>query len=340
MKPGIILILSLAAALLAGCHKSGPETGRRDALPGVTVSTLAVAEKKYLATEEVTGTVRSKTRASIEAKVSGRIEQMLVVAGQKVKAGDLLARLDAREIQARLDQAKAVLEQTREDRKRFEKLLRQTSVTQQEYDAVLARDRVAEASVREAETLLGYTVIAAPFSGVITRKLAEIGDLATPGKALLELEDPEALRLESDFPESLITRIHPGDALEIRLANVTNGLSGTVGEIAPAADPYSRTFGVKMDLPPGEGIRLGQFGRAAVPLGELATLRVPAGALVVRGQMEMVFVVANGKARMRLVKTGKRFGPEIEILAGLRVGDAVVIAGAATLLDGQPVEVK
>lgn len=332
--------LCAAALLVAGCHKEGAGPGQTERMPAAKVATAAVAEKTYPATEEVTGTVRSKTRASIEAKVSGRIEKMLVVLGQRVKAGELLVQLDAREIQARLDQAKAVLEQTREDRKRFEKLLKSTSVTQQEFDAVVARDRVAEAAVREAETLFGYTTVIAPFAGVITRKLADIGDVAAPGRALLELEDPDVLRLESDFPEALMAQVHAGDNLEIRLANATNTLAGTISEISPAADPNSRTFGVKMDLPAGTSARLGQFGRVAVPTGQITTVRVPAGAVVVRGQMEIIFASAGGKAQLRLVKTGKRFGNEVEILAGLRAGETIVTDGAAALVDGQPLEAK
>jgi hypothetical protein len=106
------------------------------------------------------------------------------------------------------------------------------------------------------------------------------------------------------------------------------------------ADPGSRTFRVKLDLPPTPGLRSGAFGRVAVPVGETSTLRVPAPALVVRGQMEMVFVVAGPTAQLRLVKTGKRLGGEVELVSGVRAGEQVVIEGAAQLTDGQPVTVK
>jgi RND family efflux transporter MFP subunit len=262
------------------------------------------------------------------------------VVGQRVKADELLIQLDAREIQARLDQAKAVLEQTGQDRKRFETLLQQKAVTQQEFDAVQTRARVAEATVSEAETMLGYAKITAPFTGVVTHKWADMGDIAVPGRPLLELEDPASLRLESDFPEALIERIHPGDKLAVRISALTQDGEGVVGEIAPAADPNSRTFRVKLDLAPATSARLGQFGRVAVPIGAITTLRVPVSALVVRGQMEIMFTVTNRQAQMRLVKTGKRFDQEIEILAGLQAGDSLVSEGAATLTEGQPVEVK
>ena len=328
------------ALVLAGCGRPADERHAVENLPAARVRVAPAIAKTYIATESVTGTVRSKTRATIEAKVSGRIDKLLVGVGQLIKEGDLLIALDGREIQARLDQAKAVLEQTAQDRKRGEALLEQKAITHQEFDAIQTRARVAEASASEARTMLGYTQITSPFTGVVTRKLADMGDIAAPGRALLELEDPGALRLESDFPETLIARIHLGDKLAIRITSLTNDWVGVVGEISPAADPGSRTFQVKMDLPPANPARLGQFGRVAVPIDEITTLRVPESALVVRGQMEIVFVVAGQKAQLRLVKTGKRFGPEIEILAGLRAGDPVAMEGAATLTDGQPVEVQ
>jgi RND family efflux transporter MFP subunit len=331
---------ALSAALwLTGCHKPSEPLPAAQ-LPTVTVRAQPVQTKIYSATEEVVGTVRAKLRATLEAKVSGRIEKMPVSAGQLVKKGDLLAQLEVREVQAKLDQAKAVREQSARDRQRLEALLQQKAVTQQEYDAVLARFRVSEAAVSEAQTMLDYATITAPFDGVITRKLAEVGDLASPGRALLELEDPNALRLEADVPEALLERVQAGGKLPVRIGALTNAVPGTVSEIAPIADPNSRTFRVKLDMPPNAGLRSGQFGRLVVPVGESSNLRVPASALVRRGQMEMVFVAAKNQAQLRLVKTGRRLGDEIEILSGLEAGELIVTEGAAALVDGQPVEVK
>lgn len=328
------------ALVLAGCGRHGDAPDAVKNLPAARVRVTPAVAKAYTATESVTGTVRSKTRATIEAKISGRIDKRLVNVGQLVKEGDLLLALDGREIQARLDQAKAVLAQTIQDLKRAEALLEQKAITQQEFETIQTRARVAEASVTEAATMLGYTQITSPFTGVVTRRLADMGDIAAPGRTLLELEDPGALRLESDFPETLMARIHLGDKLAVRITSLTNDWEGVVAEISPAADPASRTFQVKMDLPPATQARLGQFGRVAVPIGEITTLRVPESALVVRGQMEIVFVAADKKAQLRLVKTGKRLETDIEVLAGLRAGDPIVIEGAATLTDGQPVEVQ
>jgi RND family efflux transporter MFP subunit len=323
----------------AGCHRQ-PGTRPAPVLPPAVVSLEPVVAGTHTASEEIVGTVRPRLRASLEARISGRIEALPVVPGQAVKTGTLLAQVDARETQARLDQALAVREQAERDLKRFSALLAERAITQQEYDTVEARQRIAQAAVREAEATVAYTRITAPFDGVITRKLADLGDLAGPGKAILELEDPTALRLETDVPETLVDRIKPGSTLPVRLAAATNDVAGTVSEIAPAADPGSRTFRVKLDLPQTPGLRAGQFGRVAVPLGEAMILRLPSGALVTRGQMQMVFVVTNGVAQMRLVKVGRTSPGEVELLSGVEAGETVAVEGAQRLLDGQPVQAR
>ncbi len=329
-----------AALLLTGCHRAPEPVASAPALPTLPVRLATVELQRQVVTEEVMGTVRPRLRASIEAKVSGRIERMAAEAGQRVKKDELVAQLDVREIKARLDQALALRQQAERDLERFANLRQQQAVTQQEYDAVEARHRVAQASVIEAETMLGYARITAPFDGVITRKLAEVGDLAGPGRPLAELEDPTDLRLEADVPEALIARIRLGDRLPIRVAALTNEFEGVVSEIAPAADPNSRTLRVKLDLPATPGLMAGQFGRVAVPVADSQALRVPAPAVVVRGQMELVFVVTNQTAQLRLVKTGRQYGNELELLAGVEAGERVVAEGAPALLDGQPVTVR
>jgi RND family efflux transporter MFP subunit len=329
-------VAGLLLALAACSRPAAPVPA--EALPTTTVRARPVEADTRAGREEVVGTVRARLRAVIEAKVSGRIEQMRVVAGQSVRAGDPLAELDAREVRARLDQATATRDQADSDLGRFRTLLAQDAVTRAEFDAVQARQRIAHAAVQEAETLLGHTRITAPFGGVITRKLADQGDLASPGRPLLEIEDPRQLRLEINVPEALIARLQLGTRVPVRLAAVDGDLEATVAELAPSADPNSRTFLAQLDLPVADGIRAGQFGRALLPLGERTVLRVPAAAVVTRGQLELVFVVRANRAELRLVKTGRSAGDHVEIVSGLDPNEVVVVAGAAGLQDGQPVQ--
>ena len=333
------LAILLTASLFAGCREK-IESPVSENLPPAAVRVQTVENKPRVATEDVVGTVRAKLHSVIEAKISGRIEKMLVVPGQNVKTGELLVQLDAREVQAQLDQALAVRQQAESDLKRATDLIQQKILSQSEYDNAQSKFRVADAAATEAEALLGYTKVIAPFDGVITRKYADVGDLASPGKPLLEMEDARDLRLEADVPEAVIGHLALGDKLGVRVSGVTNELDGVISEIAPSADPNSRTFLVKLDLPPTPGLRAGQFGRAAMPVGETSALRAPASAVVQRGQMELVFVVVNDHAQLRIVKTGKHIGDEVELVSGVDAGEQVVVDGAGNLVDGQPLTIK
>jgi len=335
-----LLLSALVAAIpcFSGCHKA--EVQNQTKLPSVPVLVHAVERKSRAATEDAVGTVRPKLSAAIEAKVIGRIDQMLVVPGQSVKAGEQLVQLNAHEIQSRFDQAAAAREQAENDLKRATALQEQKILSSAEFDNAQSRFRMAAAAEAEAKTMLGYTDIVAPFDGVITRKLADVGDLAAPGKPLLQMENPDTLRFEADVPEALIGNVKLCDKLAVHIAAVAGEIAGAVAEMSPTADPNSRTYLVKLDLPGVAGLRTGQFGRVSVPVGEASAICIPAAAVILRGQMELVFVVANGHAQLRLVKTGSRIGDEIELVSGLDSGEQVVTEGGLALTDGQSVTIK
>jgi RND family efflux transporter MFP subunit len=337
----VLSVLLAAAVLLAGCgRKPGASEDRSASLPAARVRVQTVESQSRLVTEEVVGTVRARLQATIEPKLSGRLDELPVVLGQRVKAGELVARLDAGEIRARLDQARASLDEAQRDWKRVSALFEQQAATRAEFDAAQARYRVAKGAAAEAKAMLGYAEIRAPFDGVVTRKWANAGDFAMPGKPLMAIEDPAAMQLEADVPEAIAAQVQQNARMAVRADGVSGELAGTVAEIAPAADPATRTVRVKVDLSAQPSLGSGAFVRLLVPVGRTDSPRVPASAVVQRGQLEIVFVVANQRAQLHLVTTGQRVGDEIEILSGIHAGDAVVTDGAAQLTDGQPVEAK
>jgi RND family efflux transporter MFP subunit len=336
-----LLALTGGMVLLVSCGKRHPgHAAAQPELPLVQARTQTVVAKPLVSIEEVVGTVRARLRATIEAKTSGRITDLPVVLGQKVKAGELIARLDAPEIKARLDQAEASLEQAGRDSKRMSALFSQQAVALADSEAADSRYQVAKGVVAEARAIMEFAEILAPFDGVVTRKWVDVGDQAAPGKALVDIEDPSKLRLEADVPEAIASRIKQDARMTIRVGQSTVDLSGTIAEIAPIADPTSRTFRAKLDLPASPGLMLGQFARLLVPVGEYTSMCVPASAVVQRGQMELLFVVENRHAWLHLVKTGRRMNEETEILSGLDSGDSVVIDNPQLLADGQPLQEK
>jgi RND family efflux transporter MFP subunit len=331
--------MGLLALVVAGCGKHEEDEDSAAQAPAVPVVVAEVAVLPLWDEEEVVGNVEAAQRAVLSAKVTGVIDSLKVAPGARVVRGEILATIDAREIRARLDSAVAAQDQAKKDFARIERLLQSGSSTRQEFEAAMTRLRTADAGLVEARTMLQYTEIAAPFDGVVTRKLVEVGDLATPGKALLEMENSSLLRFECQIPEALVDRVQIGEELAVAIDAAGAALTGKVSEIAPSASAGSRTFLVKLDLPPAEKLRAGQFGRVSVPVRERPAVLVADGAVVRRGQIESVFVIEEGVARLRLVKTGRRHNGQVEIISGLSGGEKVASKDAHLLNDGAAVEV-
>ncbi len=327
----LLMVLFLAAA----CRQ--PEGGKGAAVEETTarVKSVELAPRPLADSHEIPGTFETKRRSALEAKVSGRIESLPVQLGQAVKAGELLGTLDARDFQARLDQARAARDQAQNDLRRVTGLSAQRAATPAELEAAQTRERGAAAAAREAETMLDYAELRAPFAGVVARKTAEVGDLAGPGRPVLELEDPATLRFVALVPNALLGRLRPGLPVTVRLADGARSLSGSVGPVAPSADPLARTARVEVEVA-GPDLRAGVFGRLLIPGEERPALILPAGALVHRGQMDIAFVAKDGRAELRLVKLGRAAEGGFEVLSGLEARDRVITEGAENLRDGQP----
>lgn len=304
-----------------------------------------VEEQTLPVQEEVVATVRARLEAEIAAQVTGPIVLLTVELGEQVKAGQELIRISETEYQARLRQAQAQLKLAESDRTRQRSLFEKNASDASSLDAAEARYSIALGQVEEASTILSYTTIRAPFDGVITDRLADPGDLATPGRPLLRMEDPRELRAEAHVPEAVAHFLEAGDVIDVRVDSPGLTMKGTVKEISPSADPVSRSFLTKVDLPGHPRLRSGQFARVSVPTGETKRILTPPTAVNFFGQLERVYLLENGLAQLRLVRAGALLetplGMRREILAGLAAGGEVLLLaeGQRPPLDGQAVEV-
>lgn len=336
-------LLLCGVALLPACNGQEEHGGGESAvLPVVSVTVEEVREEVARSRVEVVGTIKAVERASIAARISGQIIELPVVLGSKVQQGDLLVKISAGEISAKVLQAKAQLSQARRNLEREKKLQKQGASTEETVKSLVDITRIAEAAFAEAQTMLDYTIIRAPFSGTVTQKIANIGDLASPGMVLLKIENGEDLQVVAQVPEGLLLSVERGDSLSVAIPAAKLILIGEVAEVAPAADPMSRTAPVKINIASGPDLRVGQFARITLEGSDESTLMLDSSAVLQRGQMEQVFVVEEGSnlATLRLVKTGAIYDDEIEILSGLDPGELVVIGNNTLLQDGQPVEIK
>ncbi len=338
--PRALAVACLGSLLAAGCRREPVAAFPAAEPPVASVRVEPVAPRGPVPSETVMGTVHARHRASVESRVVARIESLAVTTGTRVSAGDVVALLDARDLRARREKASAQRDRAVADLVRLERLSGEGAAPPSELDAARERRAVADAAVAEAETALGHARVVAPFAGVVTRKWLDAGDQAAPGRAIVDIEQLTELRLEINVPESLVARLAVGTRVAVRLGTTEDSFDAVVGEVDPVADPATRTHLVKLDLPSSPSIRPGAFGVASIPLGESKSPHVPASALVRRGQMEMVFVVADGRAGLRWVRVGRASGGMVELSSGVTPGESVVTDGSALLVDGQRVEVR
>ncbi len=332
----------IAGAMLLGAFAADPQTHANDpsAESPLAVAVEPVRSEMIRFWETVPGAVRSAGTAQVAARVQGEVLELSAVPGDAVASGDRLARLSSEEWDARLLRAEAERELARLELERVRRLRESRAATQQELDAARARHGAAEAAYEEAVTLLGYTVLRAPFDGLVTARMVEVGDLASPGRTLFEMADPARYRAEVAVPESLARRLEVGDVLECVVDGIRPRVDAPIVEIAPASDPATRTVAVKLDLSGVPGLQNGQFVRARVPGAERTRLVIPADAMARRGQMEYVYVVEANRARMRIIRSVPAEGGKLEVHSGLETDELVVVSALDRLRDGMPVEVE
>lgn len=330
---------AMAAMLgMSACGHKDNASAWAEAPPAVPVKSAPATLEPIPLNEVVVGTVRPKLEATVSAKIAGRILEVLVVPGQEVKAGDRLAILEAGELEAARNRAQAALDQASRELERQKQLIAANATARSAFDAAEASQQMAAASLAEIQTTLAHAIVTAPFAGTISRKLADTGDLAVPGRSIVQLEDPKFLRLETPVPESLAGKLKLGQPILVILDALDGEkIEATIGEMAPSADSASRTFMVRLDLPDVRGLRAGLFGRAHFPLGSVEAVLAPAAALRRMGQMETVFQITDGKAKLRLVRTVAAGADKIRILSGIEAGAMLVVDPPATLADGHPV---
>lgn len=331
---GLLLLI-----LLAGCRGEEPAQHERAVLPVARIRTTTVTARPHQMLTEVMGSVRSVDQAVIASKITGTIEEIPVVLGSAVKAGDLLVLISAEEISAKAVQAKTQLEQARRNLERERKLLAKDAATPESVKSLEEMYRVAQAGYEQAKTMLGYTRITAPFAGLVTAKIANVGDLATPGQPLLHIENSSRLQVEASVPETLVLGMQQGQQLPVFVPAAGLKLEATVAEIAPRADPQTRTATVKLDIPFMPQLRSGQFARVTLPNATRESIYVPAEAVISFGQMEKVFVIRDNQAHLRFVRTGATHDDHIEILAGLEPGEEIAVTDTSELIDRQPVDI-
>jgi RND family efflux transporter MFP subunit len=290
------------------------------------------------------GVVQAVRQTAIAAQVPGAVVSLEVKAGDAVRAGQVLLRLDARAAEqtaaagaAQVQAARAAQEAAAKDFERQKLLFQKNYISQAaldraeaQYKATQAQASAQLASAGAARTESGFYVVKAPYDGVVSDVAVVLGDMAMPGRALLTVYDPRVLRVSVAVPQMVAARLTPGQPLHVELPGMPAGRITPVRiQLLPTVDPATHTLEMRLDLPAGlSGASPGMFARAWLPVSASADTRlyVPARAVVRRAELTAVYVVGgDGRPLLRQVRLGRVQGDTVEVLAGVSAGERVVL---------------
>lgn len=333
--------------------------------PPVMVSLVTVHSGSRNVNVTYTGTVQPESKALIASKILAQVQSVNFTVGQTVNSGDLLVALDGKDLaaeasqaqaqvaaaQAQVSQAQVTENEDHADYDRDKVLYASGAIT--EYDYQHASDKVdldaaalaaaqsqlasAQANLAYADTEEGYTDIYAPFTGVITEKDVNVGNMATAGQQLC-VEEAGPYRLEVPLPETYNNVAPIGGHVAVTIPAISANVTGVVNEVVPTVSPTSMTYLVKISLPANLPVKSGMYGNADFSTGSTNDIFIPASAVVEWGDVKGVFVDANGQAEFTYVTTGNEVNGQEQILSGLSAGEQVVVSDVGSLQNGQRVE--
>ena len=288
----------------------------------------------------------------------GHIVKFEVALGEKVSKGQTLVEIYNDDLVAKKAQteagiamAEASFENAQKDMQRYDQLYASESVSQKEYENMKTRFQMTEAGLKQAKQLkaeveaqLNYVIIKAPFTGVVTDKHFNVGDMATPGMPLMEFESQKAYEVWSEVPASIVNSIEKGLKVSVELADLNSQVSGTVVEIATSSVNTAGQYSVRvaLDKVPSK-VLSGMYAklRFSEDKDELKGVYIPKSAVVNYGQLKGVFTISNqNTALLRWLKLGQTQGDSIEVLSGLSAGESYILSSASKLENSTAVTVQ
>lgn len=341
----VAMLATTTLILFSGCSATQAGAQASDEQP--MVRSVMVTSQGGSGNTAYEGVVEAVRQTTVGAQVPGAVVTLQVKAGDKVRAGQILMRLDARAANqaavagaAQVKAAQAALTAAAREFGRQQQLAKQGYISQTALDWADARYKTAQAeasaqlaTARAARTQSDLYVVKAPYDGIVADVFVVLGDMAMPGRQLLALYDPTALRITAAIPQTAVPRDVASLQPKIEVPGADTGLIQPARvQLLPTVDAASHTLELRMDLPAGFDVAPGMFARAWVPnMGAVerngtTRLFVPSKALVRRSEFSAVYVIsAKGKPLLRQVRPGRIAGNQIEILSGVSAGERIAV---------------
>lgn len=353
----VLLTASIFFASCSGDNNKGEV--KKDAPVSVTVG---IAGKQSSERIHASGQIESKETAVISTRVMGFITGIKVKVGDAVKQGQLLATISNDDILAKKAQARAMVAEAeaalidaQKDQERFAELFEQQSASSKEfetatlhYNSIRSKTEAARQMQKEAEAMLTYTNLIAPFSGVVTEKNMDVGSMANPGVPILVVEQTGMCQVKASVSESDIAQVKRGAEADVLIKSTGKIIRGRVSEVSPSSKFSGGQYVIIVSIPEAErhGLYTGMSVNVAIASYALSDASndivvVPASTIVHNDQLTGLYTINdNHTASLRWVKLGKTYGDQVEILSGLRPQEKFILASEGKLYNGVPIAIK
>ncbi|WP_158840347.1 efflux RND transporter periplasmic adaptor subunit [Polaribacter sp. L3A8] len=359
MKKYIHIIALFTASLIMTSCGSEEKKGAIDTAPAIKVTVSKVAINNNSPFLSASGKIQASNSADLSTRMMGYVKKVHVNVGDKVRKGQLLVSINNTDLQAKkgqvnagITQAKTTFKNAEKNYKRFKNLYESKSVTQKEMDDMTANYQMAKAGLEAANQMkneinaqFAYSNITAPFSGVVTSKNIETGDMANPGMPLISLEAPDEFEVIAMVPETEISQIKKGTTVNILVKSMDKILTGNVTEVSISAKNTGGQYLVKINLEKtAVPILSGMFATVQFPVERKVKselVLIPTQAIIENGQLSGIYTVSEtNTAMLRWLRLGRTFGDKVEVLSGLNADESYIVSADGKLFNGAKISVQ
>lgn len=304
------------------------------------IQAVVAQEREVAQTYSIDGVVEAARQATLSAQISGRVKAVMFDVGDRVTKGQIILKIDESEADqalagssAQLSQAQAALTNAKANYERSQQLFTQKFISQAtldkaktDYEMAEAQAKASEAGAQQSALARSYTSVAAPYSGVVSARMVEMGEMVTVGKPLMTGFDPSELRIITNVPQHKLSEIGSAPIASVEVPEIHRWLKVASVSVQPSADPRTHSTQVRVNLSANEkGVYPGMFVRTHFVVGKISKLLIPLSSVLRRSEVVAVYVVDDkGLPRLRQVRLGEVTDKnEVEIIAGLRAGERV-----------------
>ena len=339
-----ILSLFISGLFLAGCGKENSAQANRGggARAAVPVEALVIQPRLLRNNAFTTGTLLANEEVELRSEISGRVTGVFFEEGKKVKHGEVLLKINDRELRAQLTRQEVQEKQASDDVARKQGLFDNKLISREEYDKAVNARQMIQAEKEAIESQLAKTEITAPFNGIIGLRYISEGGYVTPNVLVATMQDINPMKVEFSVPEKYARQIKDGTEILVRVGDSPEGHRGVVYAVESKIDLNTRTIKARAKIPnPHEDLIPGSFAKVEITLAELPdAIVIPSGAVIPQINGEMVYVCRNGKAASVPIETGIRTDSGVQVMQGLNPNDTLVVTGLLQLTDGKDIQIK